>query len=99
RARIEATWGARVADTYGLGEVWPTLGAQCEVRDGFHLSAPDLLIAELVDPETDRVLEWQPGATGELVYTHLVREASPLVRYRSRSPSRRTSRSRTGSPV
>lgn len=84
RARIEATWGARVADTYGLGEVWPTLGAQCEVRDGFHLSAPDLLIAELVDPETDRVLEWQPGATGELVYTHLVREASPLVRYRSR---------------
>jgi phenylacetate-CoA ligase len=24
RVRIEATWGARVADTYGLGEVWPT---------------------------------------------------------------------------
>jgi phenylacetate-CoA ligase len=84
RARIEATWGAQVADTYGLGEVWPTLGAQCEVRDGFHLSAPDLLIAELVDPETDRVLEWQPGAAGELVYTHLQREASPLVRFRSR---------------
>jgi phenylacetate-CoA ligase len=30
------------------------------------------------------VLDWQPGATGELVYTHLRREASPLVRYRSR---------------
>jgi phenylacetate-CoA ligase len=27
RGRIEATWGARVADTYGLGEVWPTLAA------------------------------------------------------------------------
>ena len=78
RGRIEATWGARVADTYGLGEVWPTLGAQCEARDGFHLSTPDLLVAELVDPETDRVLEWAPGATGELVYTHLDREASPL---------------------
>jgi phenylacetate-CoA ligase len=84
RARIEATWGARVADTYGLGEVWPTLGGQCEVRDGFHLSTPDLLVTELVDPETDRVLEWKPGATGELVYTHLRREASPLVRFRSR---------------
>ncbi len=84
RVRIEATWGARVADTYGLGEVWPTLGAQCEVRDGFHLSTPDLLVTELVDPETDRVLEWNPGATGELVYTHLRREASPLVRFRSR---------------
>ena len=84
RGRIEATWGARVADTYGLGEVWPTLGAQCEARDGFHLSTPDLLVAELVDPETDRVLEWVPCATGELVYTHLEREASPLVRFRSR---------------
>jgi phenylacetate-CoA ligase len=84
RARIEDTWGARVADTYGLGEVWPTLGAQCEVRDGFHLTTTDLLVAELVDPETDRVLAWEPGATGELVYTHLLREASPLVRFRSR---------------
>ena len=83
-ARIEATWGAHVADTYGLGEVWPTLGAQCEVRDGFHFSTPDLLVTELVDPETDRVLGWDPGATGELVYTHLDREASPLVRFRSR---------------
>jgi phenylacetate-CoA ligase len=84
RARIEATWSGRVADTYGLGEVWPTLGAQCELRDGFHFSTPDLLVTELVDPETDRVLEWKPGATGEFVYTHLVREASPLVRFRSR---------------
>jgi phenylacetate-CoA ligase len=84
RARIEAIWGAQVADTYGLGEVWPTLGAQCELRDGFHLSTPDLLVTELVDPETDRVLEWEPGATGELVYTHLRRDASPLVRFRSR---------------
>ena len=84
RARIEATWGARVADTYGLGDVWPTLAAQCAVRDGFHLTTPDLLVAELVDPETDRVLEWERGVTGELVYTHLEREASPLVRFRSK---------------
>jgi phenylacetate-CoA ligase len=84
RARIEETWGGRLADTYGLGEVWPTLASHCEARDGFHLSAPELLITELVDPETDRTLEWRPGATGELVYTHLRREASPLVRFRSR---------------
>jgi phenylacetate-CoA ligase len=64
--------------------VWPTLAAQCEVREGFHLTTPDLLVAELIDPRTDGVLEWQPGATGELVYTHLAREASPLVRFRSR---------------
>jgi phenylacetate-CoA ligase len=84
RARIEETWDARVGDTYGLGDVWPTHAAQCDVRDGFHFSTPDLLVTELVDPETDRVLAWKPGATGELVYTHLDRESSPLVRFRSR---------------
>jgi len=84
RARMEETWAARVGDTYGLGDVWPTHAAQCDVRDGFHFSTPDMLVTELVDPETDRVLEWQPGATGELVYTHLDRDASPLVRFRSR---------------
>src|SRR5262249_59375556 len=34
--------------------------------------------------ERDEVLDWQPGGSGELVYTRLEREASPLVRYRSR---------------
>lgn len=83
RQRIEETWACHVADTYGLGEVWPTFAAQCEVRDGLHQTAPDLLVIELVDLETGRSQEWQPGVTGELVYTQLEREASPLVRYRS----------------
>jgi phenylacetate-CoA ligase len=83
RARIESTWNARAADTYGLGEVWPTFAAHCELRDGLHLTAPDLLVSELVDPASGRTLDWRVGATGELVYTHLEREATPLVRYRS----------------
>jgi phenylacetate-CoA ligase len=83
RGRIEATWNARAADTYGLGEVWPTFAAHCELRDGLHVNAPDLLVSELIDPEGERRLEWEVGVTGELVYTHLDREASPLVRYRS----------------
>jgi phenylacetate-CoA ligase len=83
RARIERTWGCRVADTYGLGEVWPTFAGHCELRDGLHATAPDLLVIELLDMETERPLDWRTGATGELVYTHLEREASPLVRYRS----------------
>lgn len=83
RARIESTWDARAADTYGLGEVWPTFAAHCDLRDGLHVTAPDLLVSELVDPESGRPLEWRVGTTGELVYTHLEREASPLIRYRS----------------
>jgi phenylacetate-CoA ligase len=37
-----------------------------------------------VDPETGEPVEIEPGATGELVFTHLAREATPVLRFRSR---------------
>jgi phenylacetate-CoA ligase len=49
-----------------------------------HFSAPEFVHVELVEPESGRTLEMQDGATGELVYTHLAREAAPLLRFRSR---------------
>ena len=39
---------------------------------------------ELIDPETGAALPFADGAEGELVYTHLAREAAPLLRFRSR---------------
>ena len=39
---------------------------------------------ELIDPETGAPLPFEDGAEGELVYTHLAREAAPLLRFRSR---------------
>lgn len=83
RARIGAEWGAQVGDTYGLGEVWPTFAGQCEGRDGLHLTTSEALWWELADPATGSVLPPEPGAEGEIVYTHLQRDATPLVRYRS----------------
>lgn len=83
RARLEDIFGARVGDTYGLGEVWPTCAGHCIVRDGLHLVGPEFLIVELIDTATESPVEWKDGAEGELVFTHLQREASPLVRYRS----------------
>ena len=84
RALIEETWGAQVGDIYGLGEVWPTFAGHCAARDGLHLSAPDALFVELIDPDSSGdPVEMSPGAEGELVYTHLRRRATPLVRYRS----------------
>jgi phenylacetate-CoA ligase len=83
RATIEETWHADVGDTYGLGEVWPTFAGQCEARDGIHLTAPDALWSELIDPIGREPVPMEPGAEGELVYTHLQRRATPLVRYRS----------------
>jgi phenylacetate-CoA ligase len=80
---LQQTWGAEVGDTYGLGEVWPTFAGQCEARDGLHLTALDALWWELIEPATGDPLPRDPGSEGEIVYTHLRRQATPLVRYRS----------------
>jgi phenylacetate-CoA ligase/benzoylacetate-CoA ligase len=38
---------------------------------------------ELIDPETEENLSWKKGVKGELVYTPLAREATPLLRFQS----------------
>ncbi len=45
--------------------------------------APDHILAELIDPASGEPVAWSEGATGELVYTALQREASPVLRFRS----------------
>lgn len=83
RQVLQYTWGADVGDTYGLGEVWPTFAGQCGARDGLHISACDALWWELISPATGDPLPREPGSQGEIVYTQLERQATPLVRYRS----------------
>ena len=84
RGMLDA-WGAtRVSEFMGLADVLPAMWAECEVGNGMHFTAaPDVLV-ELVDPETLQHVPWEPGATGEAVYTTLSREASAVVRFRSR---------------
>jgi phenylacetate-coenzyme A ligase PaaK-like adenylate-forming protein len=48
-----------------------------------HLTCLDHAVVELVDPDSGEALPFEDGAVGELVWTHLRREASPLLRYRS----------------
>jgi phenylacetate-CoA ligase len=84
RRRLERLWNATVGDTYGLSDVWGTLAGECEERDGLHFSGQGAALVELVDPESGEQLGLEPGARGELVFTHLLREAMPLVRFRSR---------------
>jgi len=83
REEIERTWGATVADTFGMSDVWSTMAGACGEGDGLHLTVGDHAVLELVDPDSGDPLELEDGATGELVWTHLRREASPLLRYRS----------------
>ncbi|MNQ98431.1 Phenylacetate-coenzyme A ligase [compost metagenome] len=45
--------------------------------------APDHILVELIDPQSLALVPWTEGATGELVYTSLQRQASPVLRFRS----------------
>ena len=84
RKRLEELWGAEVGDTYGLSEVWGTVAGECEERDGLHFSGQDAALVELIEPESGEQVPVEEGARGELVFTHLYREAAPLIRFRSR---------------
>jgi len=83
RAEIEAAWGATAVDTFGMSDVWSTMGGACERGEGLHLTVGDHAIVELVDPDSGEPVPLEDGANGEFVWTHLRREASPLLRYRS----------------
>jgi phenylacetate-CoA ligase len=83
RSEIEQAWGATVADSFGMSDVWSTMAGACGEGEGLHLTASEHAVLELVDPDSGEPVELEDGAGGELVWTHLRREASPLLRYRS----------------
>jgi phenylacetate-CoA ligase len=85
RQKIEAGLGIDAFDYYGLAEVWPTFASECEAKAGLHF-AEDHVLVECIDPETDRPVA--RGEVGVLVFTHLTREATPMIRYRSNDYAR-----------
>jgi phenylacetate-CoA ligase len=82
RRRIEALLKIDVYNSYGLSEMnGPGVAFECQCKSGMHIWE-DGYIAEIVSPET---LEPVPdGEIGELVLTILCREATPILRYRTR---------------
>lgn len=82
RRRIEELLHIDVYNSYGLSEMnGPGVAFECQTKDGLHIWE-DGYIAEIVNPDT---LEPLPdGEVGELVLTCLCREASPILRYRTR---------------
>ena len=86
RRELERKLNYRVLDVYGLTETMgPGVAVECLEQDGLHL-AEDHFYAEIIDPATGEVLP--DGEWGELVLTTLDREASPVVRYRTRDITR-----------
>jgi len=81
REDIENMLQIRVFDHYGLCEVNTGIAYECAERKGLHV-LNDYVIPEVVDPKTDKVLP--PGEYGELVLTSLKKEASPIIRYRTK---------------
>ncbi len=82
RLEIERGLGLEAFDTYGLTELGgPGVSVECHRHDGLHVFE-DHFHVEAVDPETGRPVP--AGQPGELVLTSLLREASPVIRYRTR---------------
>jgi phenylacetate-CoA ligase len=80
RDRIEAAWGARVFDHYGMTEIGPVaVEADDQPRQMYLLESE--YHAEVVDPTTGAAVP--DGEVGELVLTNLGRTGSPLIRYRT----------------
>lgn len=84
RARLEESWGAKVTEAMGIGDISVSLWGECEHQDGMHFSGRGMVHFELIDPDTGATVPLEDGAEGELVYTHLKHRSAPLLRFRSR---------------
>jgi len=84
RNKLQAAFGAKVYEIMGIGDIAASLWGECPAQEGMHFSAEEFIHVELIDPDSGEPKALQDGQTGELVYTHLRREAAPLLRFRSR---------------
>ncbi|MEX0645413.1 MAG: phenylacetate--CoA ligase PaaK [Parvularculaceae bacterium] len=87
RREIEDAFAIDAVDIYGLSEVMgPGVANECvETKDGLTVWE-DHFLPEIVDPETGARLP--DGELGELVFTSLTKEATPVIRYRTRDLTR-----------
>lgn len=82
RKEIEAKLHIKALDIYGLTEIsGPGVAMECEYQDMLHV-ADDLFYPEIINPETGEVLPF--GEKGELVFTTLTKEGTPVLRYRTK---------------
>lgn len=83
--------GFKAHNLYGTTEAGgPILAVSCphaHAHDQMHLINDDSVLTEIVDPQTLKAVG--PGEVGEIVITTLDKQASPLVRWRTRDLVRR----------
>jgi len=82
RKEIEAKLHLKAIDIYGLTEIiGPGVASECERQDMLHIFE-DHFYPEIIDPDSGKVLP--DGEKGELVFTTLTKEGTPVIRYRTR---------------
>ncbi|MFH0738473.1 MAG: phenylacetate--CoA ligase [Candidatus Omnitrophota bacterium] len=82
RKKIEELFHIDAYNSYGLSEMnGPGVAFECIYKAGMHLWE-DAYILEIIDPKTTQ--ELGPEKEGEIVFTTLTREATPILRYRTR---------------
>jgi phenylacetate-CoA ligase len=82
RRQLDRELGISAVNFYGLSEMCgPGVASEClEARDGLHVQEDHFLV-EVIDPESGEPAP--QGADGELVFTTLIKEGQPLIRYRT----------------
>jgi phenylacetate-CoA ligase len=82
RTKIEKQLGILATENYGLSEIiGPGVSGECIHQNGMHI-AEDHFLPEIIDPDTLEPLEI--GEKGEMIFTSLTKEGSPVLRYRTR---------------
>ena len=78
--QIEAAWGCKVFEHYGMTEMGLGGAVSCGFLEGCHIRESDLYL-EIIDPKPGQVLP--EGKEGEVVFTTLTRKGMPFIRYRT----------------
>ncbi|MCX5635351.1 MAG: phenylacetate--CoA ligase [Planctomycetota bacterium] len=82
RLKLEDLWKIDAYNSYGLSEMnGPGVAFECIYKTGLHIWE-DGYFVEIIDPETGQ--EVPQGQQGEVIFTNLIRAATPLLRYRTR---------------
>ena len=82
REEIQEKLSIRAYDIFGLTEIiGPGVAAECELQNLLHVFE-DHFFPEIIDPATGEPVA--DGEKGELVFTTLTKEGTPIIRYRTR---------------
>ena len=82
RNRAQELWGAEMREVMGGTDLVPAMWAECEEQSGMHFLAPEYVLFEIVSLDDQQPLDIENGVVGELVYSHLDRQATPVLRFR-----------------